>query len=55
MKMKHELISYSIDGIVWSYWIRLIKEHWWSKWEIVMDGDHPQMYDKINGCYIARL
>lgn len=55
MKVKHELISYSISGIVWSYYIRKIKKHWWSKWKIVMAGNYPQKYDKINNQYVARL
>ena len=55
MRVKHELVSYSVSGVVWSYYIRKIKKHWWSKWETVMDGRTPQMYDLINGNYVARL
>ena len=55
MKVKHELVSYSAAGVVWSHYIRKIKRHWWSKWEIVMDGSAPQKYDLINGGYVARL
>lgn len=55
MKVKHELISYSVAGVVWSYYIRKIKRHWWNRWEIVMDGNSPQKYDLINGSYVARL
>ena len=55
MKIKHELISHSVLGVVQSYYIRKIKEHWWNKWKTVMDGSHPQMYDKVNGQFIARF
>ena len=55
MKVKHELISYSVAGVVWSYYIRKIKRHWWNRWEIVMDGNSPQKYDLINGSYVAIL
>lgn len=40
MKEKFELIPMG----EYSHLIRKIKRHWWSKWEIEMDGNTPKIY-----------
>lgn len=40
MKEKFELIPMAEH----SHLIRKFKRHWWSKWEIEMDGDSPKIY-----------
>ena len=55
MKRKFEKLSFNICGEIYSYYICLIKKHWWSKWTIVMDGSTPMTYDLINNEYIPKL
>ena len=55
MKVKHEPCGYIIAGQVVTYYIRKIKKHWWSKWEIIMDGNVPQRYELIDGYYTVKL
>ncbi len=40
MKEKYELIG-SGDS---AHFIRKYKKHWWSKWQIEMDGATPKIY-----------
>lgn len=40
MKEKFELIPMGEH----SHLIRKFKKHWWSKWEVEMDGNTPKIY-----------
>ena len=40
MKAKYELIGHGDSA----HLIRKYKRHWWSKWEIEMDGTTPKIY-----------
>ena len=55
MKIKFEKLSFSICGETHSYYIKLTKKYWWSKWKIVMNGPAPMTYDLINNEFIPRL
>ena len=46
MKVKFEKVSFNICGDVCTYYIKKIKQHWYSRWEIVMDGNVPARYDE---------
>ena len=40
MKEKYELIGHGD----FAHFIRKYKKHWWSKWQIEMDGATPKIY-----------
>jgi len=48
MRVIHEPWSFSVAGVVHTRYIRKVKRHWWSRWEIVMDGPVPQFYDCVD-------
>ena len=46
MKEKFEKISFNIFGGHCTYYVKLIKKHWWSSWRVVMDGNVPMRFDE---------
>lgn len=40
------------DGNGGLFYIKEIKEHWWSKWEVVTDGYSVMLFRKKNGNFI---
>ena len=46
MKAKFEKVTFNICGECVDYYVKWIKKHWWSRWEMVMDGNVPARFDE---------
>lgn len=46
MKVKYEKVCFNICGDIYCHYIKLIKNHWWNRWRIVMDGNIPMRFDE---------
>lgn len=44
MKAKYSMMHFGFDAE--PHYIKKVKEHWWSRWRIVMDGQHPLLFRK---------
>lgn len=50
MKVKFEEMRFGFD--LEPHYIKKVKRYWWSKWKIVMDGDHPLLFRRYNNEFI---
>ena len=47
MKERFKQVELHIDGTLNFSYIKEQKKHWWSKWDIVMDGDKPLYFHTL--------
>lgn len=50
MKERFIMMHFGLDAE--AHYIKETKEHWWSRWEVVMDGPHPILFRRRGNDFI---